>query len=48
MNTNTRNLEKETSTSQGVMKSSELMILFEDKLMDIYWAEKALTKAIRK
>ncbi len=39
--------EKQTaSTSQ--MKSSQLMKLFEDELKDIYWAEKALTKAIPK
>lgn len=30
------------------MKSSQLMELFEDSLKDIYWAEKALTKAIPK
>lgn len=30
------------------MKSSQLMKLFEDELKDIYWAEKALTKAIPK
>lgn len=31
-----------------MMKSSQLMKLFEDGLKDIYWAEKALTKAIPK
>lgn len=30
------------------MESSQLMKLFEDELKDIYWAEKALTKAIPK
>lgn len=30
------------------MKSSQLMKLFEEELKDIYWAEKALTKAIPK
>ena len=30
------------------MESSKLMKLFEDALKDIYWAEKALTKAIPK
>lgn len=30
------------------MKSSQLMKLFENQLKDIYWAEKALTKAIPK
>lgn len=35
------------SPSTG-MKSSQLMKLFEDELKDIYWAEKALTKALPK
>jgi ferritin-like metal-binding protein YciE len=30
------------------MQASQLMKLFEDELKDIYWAEKALTKAIPK
>lgn len=47
-NSNTRNSAQNTSTSQEGMKSSQLMKLFEDELMDIYWAEKALTKAIPK
>ena len=34
--------------SQGGMQTSQLMKLFEDGLKDIYWAEKALTKAIPK
>lgn len=34
-------------TNEGV-KSSQLMKLFEDQLKDIYWAEKALTKALPK
>jgi len=38
---------KEKSTNAS-MQSSQLMKLFEDELMDIYWAEKALTKAIPK
>jgi ferritin-like metal-binding protein YciE len=33
-------------TKNAPMKSSQLMKLFEDELRDIYWAEKALTKAI--
>ena len=37
--------ENVNSTS---MESSQLMKLFEDELKDIYWAEKALTKAIPK
>ena len=36
---------EETKTG---MESSQLMKLFEDSLKDIYWAEKALTKAIPK
>ena len=41
------------STSNGTtkdkgMQASQLMKLFEDQLKDIYWAEKALTKAIPK
>ncbi|MGE5796671.1 MAG: ferritin-like domain-containing protein [Ignavibacteria bacterium] len=35
------------SDTEG-MESSQLMKLFEDELKDIYWAEKALTKAIPK
>ncbi len=38
---------KDTSSSIG-MHSSLLFKLFEDELKDIYWAEKALTKAIPK
>jgi len=33
-------------SSNASMKSSQLMKLFEDGLKDIFWAEKALTKAI--
>lgn len=35
-------------TQKSTMQSSQLMKLFEDELKDIYWAEKALTKAIPK
>ena len=35
-------------TSKIGMQSSQLMELFENELKDIYWAEKALTKAIPK
>ena len=35
--------EKATKVS---MESSQLMELFEDMLKDLYWAEKAITKAI--
>ncbi len=34
--------------NNGMIKHSQLMKLFEDQLKDIYWAEKALTKAIPK
>ncbi len=34
--------------SNSGMQSSQLMKLFEEELKDIYWAEKALTKAIPK
>lgn len=39
---------KGKSATAASMKSSQLMQLFEDSLKDIYWAEKALTKAIPK
>src|SRR6188508_1529144 len=38
---------KNGKDSKG-MDSSQLMQLFEDGLKDIYWAEKALTKALPK
>jgi ferritin-like metal-binding protein YciE len=38
----------QAENSEGGMQSSQLMKLFEDELKDIYWAEKALTKAIPK
>ena len=38
--------QKENSNTG--MQSSQLMKLFEEELKDIYWAEKALTKAIPK
>lgn len=38
---------KEKSTKAS-MQSSQLMELFEDELKDLYWAEKAVTKAIPK
>ena len=41
--------KKQSEVSEGNgMHSSQLMKLFEDELKDIYWAEKALTKAIPK
>ncbi len=39
--------KEQLEVSQG-MQSSQLMKLFEEELKDIYWAEKALTKAIPK
>ncbi len=35
-------------SENGAMQSSQLMKLFEDGLKDIYWAEKALLKALPK
>lgn len=35
-------------STNAPIRSSQLMKLFEDELKDIYWAEKALTKAIPK
>lgn len=35
-------------SSNATMQSSQLMELFEDELRDIYWAEKALIKAMPK
>ena len=43
-----RSEENQSDASQEGMKSSQLMKLFETELKDIYWAEKALTKAIPK
>lgn len=39
---------KNKKSTNALMQSSQLMQLFEDQLKDIYWAEKALTKAIPK
>lgn len=35
-------------STNAPMQSSQLMKLFEDELMDLYWAEKAITKAMPK
>lgn len=35
-------------TKNAALQSSQLMKLFEDELKDLYWAEKAVTKAIPK
>ncbi|MCC6413988.1 MAG: ferritin-like domain-containing protein [Saprospiraceae bacterium] len=40
--------QKMSASDKSSMQSSQLMKLFEDELKDIYWAEKALTKAIPK
>lgn len=40
--------QSKQKTTNSPMQSSQLMQLFEDELQDIYWAEKALTKAIPK
>jgi ferritin-like metal-binding protein YciE len=41
-------IKRANASSKSAMQSSQLMQLFEDELKDIYWAEKALTKAIPK
>lgn len=51
VSTETRGSSKEAQTKEAnrsEMQSSQLMKLFEEELKDIYWAEKALTKAIPK
>jgi|SRR5436190_3690051 len=53
MKTQSKNNSRNGTRSNGAsnndgMQSSQLMKLFEDELKDIYWAEKALTKAIPK
>lgn len=40
--------KSKAKSSNNSMQSSQLMKLFVDELKDIYWAEKALTKAIPK
>lgn len=53
-NTKSKSKEKKSAgksskkSTDGSLKSSQLMKLFVDELKDIYWAEKALTKAIPK
>ncbi len=42
------NKNKNASAHSGSMHESQLMKLFEDELKDIYWAEKALTRALPK
>lgn len=41
-------IQSKEKTPNVYMQSSQLMELFENELRDIYWAEKALTKAIPK
>src|SRR6187549_3758085 len=48
---NGKSAQKESTdsgTENGRLQSSQLLKLFEDGLKDIYWAEKALTKALPK
>lgn len=45
---NLKESEKKESPTKKSLQSSQLMQLFENGLKDIYWAEKALTKAIPK
>ena len=40
--------ESKDNSNTSSMQSSQLMKLFEEELKDIYWAEKALLKAIPK
>jgi ferritin-like metal-binding protein YciE len=46
--TKTAKTSKPQAAKNTSMQSSQLMKLFEDELKDIFWAEKALTKAIPK
>ena len=46
--TTSRKRASTKSAKSNGLASSQLMKLFEDELKDIYWAEKALTKAIPK
>jgi ferritin-like metal-binding protein YciE len=43
-----RKKQSNAASSEYGMEESALMKLFEDELKDIYWAEKALTKALPK
>ncbi|MBA3987399.1 MAG: DUF892 family protein, partial [Flavobacteriales bacterium] len=44
----TKNAQGAEKNKKRSMKSSQLMELFEEQLKDIYWAEKALIKALPK
>jgi ferritin-like metal-binding protein YciE len=50
MKTNTKTATKGATkkTTTNAVEHSKLMKLFEDEMKDIYWAEKALTKALPK
>ncbi|MFN5557066.1 MAG: ferritin-like domain-containing protein [Chryseotalea sp.] len=45
-NLNEKKDTKSHASKNNGMQSSQLMKLFEDSLKDLYWAEKALTKAL--
>src|SRR3954471_17600722 len=46
--TATKKSSKKGASENGSIEKSALLELFEDELKDIYWAEKALTKALPK
>jgi ferritin-like metal-binding protein YciE len=46
--TKTKSAARSTSADEYTIEESKLMKLFEDSLKDIYWAEKALVKALPK
>lgn len=48
MKTKTSTSKKKAASADYEIEESKLMKLFEDSLKDIYWAEKALTKALPK
>jgi ferritin-like metal-binding protein YciE len=48
MKTKSKTSAKSSGSEEYGMEESTLMKLFEEELKDIYWAEKALTKAIPK
>lgn len=48
INTGSMGSEMRDTISESTLRSSQLMKLFHDELKDIYWAEKALTKAMPK
>src|SRR3954467_7843393 len=48
MKTSSTSAKKSANNTDSNIEESKLMKLFEDELKDIYWAEKALTKALPK